>query len=138
MYEFISLVGGVAYLSLFPLLVFQPEFTFKYILFNADIEVYGTEENMEAMKAVFSMLMIVIAPPYLASAIFGYTTYIDLSILQRCTVVFASAFLTARVLQQDVFPTGNFSYTMFLIGDVVPAILQMLVAPGGLGGITCE
>lgn len=135
MYETISFVSGVAYLSLFPLLVFQPEFTFKYLLFNADIEVYGTEENIKAMEAVFAMLMIVIAPPYLASAIFGYTTYVDLTILQRCTIVFAAAFLTGRVLHQDVFSTGNFSYTMFLIGDVVPAILQALVAPGGLDGI---
>lgn len=133
-YSFVAFVNGVAYTALLPLLVFKQEFTFKYILFNADMEVYGTEANLAAMKAVFAMLEVVIVPAYFASALKGYTAYIDLSILQRLTVVAATAFLTGSVLGQDVFPTGNFSYTMFLIGDVVPAILQSLFTPGGFQG----
>ena len=139
LYEFLSIVSGLIYSTLLWLLIFKPEFTFKYILFDADLEIYGTEENFAAMKAVFAMLMVLIAPAYLTAAFNGYTTYIDVSIFQRITVVFASAFITGRVIGQDISPTGgNFTYTMFFVGDVVPAIVQMIFAPGGFSGMKCE
>jgi len=55
--------------------------------------------------------------------------------VQRLTVVFASVVLTGLVLKQDVLESGNFSYSMFMVGDVLPAFVEALTAPGGYEGI---
>jgi hypothetical protein len=128
------LLSGLGYTLMYPLAVFKPEFVYKYILLNAEMgETY--ESDIKSIKAVFLMLAAVISSAYIVSALNKHTVYIDITIVQRLTVVLSSVLLTGFVINQDIFPSGNFSYSMFLLADIVPAIIQGYDAPGGYPGI---
>mmetsp|Transcript_1991 Transcript_1991/g.2900 ORF Transcript_1991/g.2900 Transcript_1991/m.2900 type:complete len:565 (-) Transcript_1991:138-1832(-) len=132
----VSVVNGLVYLSLFPLLRFKPEFVFKFILLGADYEKYGgIEAVMKSMSGVFLALMAVISIPYIYAGIFDHKIYVDISIMQRMTVVFLSVLISAFVIYQDPFEHNNFLYTMFFVADVFPALISGEVSPGGFAAI---
>lgn len=138
LYESVQLFSGITYASLYFLLHYATEFLMTYVFLHADIETATEPSNMKSMSGVFLILLVVIAPSYITAALNpDYTAYIDISILQRFTVVFAAILVSNLVVKpsQDVFPYGNFGYTMFLVADVVPGILQGYFAPGGYSGI---
>lgn len=134
--ELTSLANGLLYLSLYPLLKMKPEFVFKFILLGADYEKYGDNDDvLKSMSSVFIILASVISIPYVYSGIFGHRVYVDISIMQRVTVVFLSVLLTSYVIKQDPFEYNNFQYSMFAIADVFPALISGIRSPGGFAGM---
>ena len=128
LYESSTFIWGLLYISAIPLLLFAPEFFFKVVLFDANMDYY-TDDNVDAMLAVFLGLAVVASPTYIIAAVEKYTVFIHITIAQRLTVVFATILITAIVIKQDVFEFGNFSYAMFLMADIVPAAIKGYLAP---------
>jgi hypothetical protein len=111
-----------------PLLLLAPEFFFKVLFFDANMDYY-TDDNVKAMLAVFLGLSVVSTPTYLIAAVKKYTVFIHIAIAQRLTIVLITILVTGIVIKQDVFEFGNFSYTMFLGADIVPAAIKGYLAP---------
>lgn len=126
--ESITFVWGLGYAAMMPLLHFAPEFFFKVILLDANIEYY-TEDNIKLMDSVFISLAVVATPAYIIAAINKYTVYIHITLAQRLTVVLATVLLSGMVIKQEIFEGGYFLYTMFLVADCVPAALQGWLTP---------
>jgi len=133
--ELTSLAKGLLYFSLYPLLKLKPEFFFKFILLGADYEKYVDDDAvLKSMSGIFLVLASVISIPYIYAGIFGHRVYVDISIMQRVTVVFLSVLLTSYVIKQNPFETGNFQYTVFFV-DVFPALVQGIGSPDGFAGM---
>ena len=128
LFESTTFIWGLFYLSTTPLLLKAPELVFKVIFFGASTDC-NTDDNRKAMLAVFLGLTVVATPSYIISAIKGYSDFIHITLAQRLTVVFAAIIVTG-IVKQDPFEFGNFSYTMFLIADVVPAVIKGFLTPG--------
>ena len=129
-YETITLLLGIAYTGMFPMMIFQDGMIWKWIL--RATAVTWTEDARACMQALFLMLGIIVGGGYLMAYKLKTVEFIDFTVVQRLAIVTPCILLTA-IMKQDPISPYLIIY-VFLI-DGVGAVAHGMTAPGGLKGV---
>jgi len=129
-YKFQVLFGAMNYLSMFPSFVLAPWLWAK--VFMVDYETAMTAEATKSIQGVFLCLLVVVTPSYVMALNEKNALFIDVSVVQRCTVVFLGVILTA-LTGQDPFPGYNMCLVMTAV-DIGGGFVHAFSHPKGFSG----
>lgn len=129
-YETLTLILGIAYTGMFPMMLFQEGMIWKWILRATDYT--WTEDVRVCMEALFLMLGVVVGGGYLMAYQCKTIEFIDFTVMQRLLIVTPCILLTA-IMKQD--PINPYLIIYVFLIDGVGAVGHGLTAPGGLKGV---
>lgn len=129
-YKFQVQFGAMNYLAMFPSFVLAPWLWAK--VFMVDYETAMTAEATKSIQGIFLCLLVVVTPSYVMALNDKNALFIDVSVVQRCTVVFLGVIITA-LIGQDPFPGYNMCLVMTAV-DIGGGFAHAFSHPKGFFG----